>query len=307
MSYEFALRDVSEQPINVFCRTGVDDWSRVLSHNAGGLDCERDGMTFKEAWDVSARATDDPSDGRAKRKGWEELLVPLPALKGPSWAYGLTYCAHQKESRQEKMVCFEKRGEPTGAWVPIPHRPALDYEAEIALLLHRQEPERFGYLLANDLTDRAKQVETFDRRNPAPGFAEAKSFPGALHVGPLLAIGGAEVWPKLESELRVNGELRQSVNARECLLGPREFHDQIFTRGDASDWALVLTGTTGGTIFQGPTPAKKLWLFLANGFSVRRAGQAWLRRFEFLRVGDRLEMSSKILGTSHATIVAEAK
>ncbi len=262
-------------------------------------------MTFSEAW----RGAPDPLspvNEKLMRLRWQDLLVPLPKLRGPAWAWALTYPSHQKETRLVDIFAFEKRTEAESAWAPIRHRPTLDYEAEMALLLHRDEPERFGFLFANDLTDRAIQLQTYDRRRPAPGFSSAKSFDGALSVGPLLAIGGSGLWAELEVRLEVNGTLRQHVRARECLLTPREFHQQIFARENVEDWALVLTGTTDGTVFQSPTSAQGMKLLLRNGFSVRRAREAWLRHFQFLSVGDRLELKSEILGRSHATIVASA-
>ena len=275
----------------------------MIRHEATGLDVEQQTTTFENAWNATL-GTDRDENVFLKRKNWEELLVPLPGFERSSWAYAMTYRDHQKEVRQEKIFFFEKSGLAEGAWLPIRHRAMLDYEAEIALLLHRQEPDRFGFLFANDLTDRAVQLRTFNRRNPAPGFTEAKSFPGALRVGPLLVIGSHELWPKLEVELWMNGGFCQRVNARECLLTPRDFHRQIFARDVAKEWALVASGTTGGTIFRSPGSREKLWLLIKNGFSIRRAREDWLRRFHFLEVGDRLEMKSEVLGTSYATIVA---
>ncbi|HEY0549768.1 MAG TPA: fumarylacetoacetate hydrolase family protein [Verrucomicrobiae bacterium] len=238
------------------------------------------------------------------RLRWQDLSVPLPELQGPAWAWALTYPTHQNEARLTDIFSFEKCSAAESTWASIQHRPSLDYEAELALLLRRGEPERFGFLFANDLTDRAMQLQTYDRRRPAAGFSKAKSFPGALRVGPLLAISGSELWPELEVRLEVNGALRQHVKARECLLTPREFHQQVFADESASDWVLALTGTTNGTIFQSPSSAQKSKLILQNGFSTERAREAWLRQFQFLSPGDRLEMNSEILGTSHATIVA---
>ena len=45
-------------------------------------------------------------------------------------------------------------------------------------------------------------------------------------------------------------------------------------------------------------------LLLRSGFSIKRAREAWLEQFQFLRVDDRLEMNSELLGRSCATIVA---
>jgi 2-keto-4-pentenoate hydratase/2-oxohepta-3-ene-1,7-dioic acid hydratase in catechol pathway len=235
---------------------------------------------------------------------FDELMEPLPEMEARAWAFALTYRVHQAETRQTGGFFFEKRGAAEAAWNPICYRPALDYEAEVALLFHRNEPERYGFLLANDLTDRSIQVRNHDPRHPGPGFTAAKSFPGSLRVGPLLVIGDSELWPDLEIRLTVNGELRQHVRARDCMLSPRAFFERVFSVVVDADWALVLSGTGGGTIFQSPTGLQRLGLLFRSGFSIRRARENWLNRFRFLDVGDRLEIASDILGTTHATIVA---
>lgn len=290
---------------NVFCRTGAEEWRHVFRHDTTGLDADRRTLMFQEAWQANLSRT--LAEKESARFRWEQLRVPLPELPGPARAYAFTYPMHQRESRFENIFAFEKRGAAEGTWTPIPHRPSLDYEAEVALLLHRREPERFGFLLANDLTDRGIQVRTYDRRHPARGFCAAKSFAGALRIGPLLVVGGPQLWPELEVTLDVNGQRRQHVRAHECLAAPSDFHEQAFASADAPDWALVLTGTTGGTVFQSPSWPKRIQLLVRSGFSMKRAREAWLRQFEFLCVGDRLEMKSEILGTSHATVVASAE
>ena len=263
-------------------------------------------MTFSAVWDTAPGARSRANDELVRLR-WQDLLTPLPELPGPAWAWALTYRLHQEESRLDDVFFFEKRGLAESASAPIRHLPVLDYEAEIALLLRRGEPDRFGFLFANDLTDRATQIRTFSRRKPAPGFSAAKSFSGALRAGPLLVIGDAAVWPELELTLEVNGEIRQQVKACECLMTPRDFHRQIFARADVSDWVVALTGTAGGTIFQSPTLLQRLQFFFRSGFSMNRAREAWLRQFQFLSIGDRLEMKSEILGMSHATIVAASE
>ena len=259
-------------------------------------------MSFDEVWSTAPGSVPDAGMERFAFS-LENLMVPLPDLSGPATAYATTYRVHGAEVRLQDMFSFAKLGTPAGAWAPVVWRPALDFEAEVALLLRRDNTERFGYLLANDLTDRAVQVHTFNRRNPAPGFSEAKGFPGALRVGPLLVMGGGDFWQRLELHLSVNGEKRQEVRARDCLLTPRDFHRQIFAGRDAGDFALVLTGTSAGTIFRGPSPAQRMAAILRAGFSIRRAREHWLKRFRFLQPGDRIEMKSEFLGNCHATIV----
>jgi 2-keto-4-pentenoate hydratase/2-oxohepta-3-ene-1,7-dioic acid hydratase in catechol pathway len=159
--------------------------------------------------------------------------------------------------------------------------------------------------MLNDLTDRGIQLRTYSRRDPAPGFSAAKSFDGALRIGPLIVVGNSAAWDTLEIVLKVNGEMRQHLKARECLVKPAEFHHQVFSRSAEAEWVLVATGTPSGTVFKQPGLFAKLRLLLASGFSVRRAKERLLAGMRFLAPGDELVLESTILGVSKSAVVAE--
>jgi 2-keto-4-pentenoate hydratase/2-oxohepta-3-ene-1,7-dioic acid hydratase in catechol pathway len=186
---------------------------------------------------------------------------------------------------------------------PIPFREFLDFELEIGLLLHRDSTEKFGYFLANDLTDRGLQVQTYNRRNPAPGFTIAKSFPGSLRVGPLLALGDASLWPRLTATLRLNDEERQTLRAADCHVNPAELHRELFHEHEGDPWLLAVTGTPSGTLFRTPRIREKLITLLASWRSLSQAGRIWLSGLRFLVPGDHLVLHSPILGRSETRVV----
>jgi 2-keto-4-pentenoate hydratase/2-oxohepta-3-ene-1,7-dioic acid hydratase in catechol pathway len=235
------------------------------------------------------------------------LTVPLPNPDIPVWAYGMTYPEHGEETVNLSILRFAKQAQAQlmgpGSLVWQKH---LDYEAEIGLLLYRHTPNRFGFLLLNDFTNRGLQVHSFDPANPGPGFTRAKSFPGALQVGPWMAIGQESDWEDLRLELSVNQQSRQRVNAIDCLLGPRQIHRDLFADIHGSDWILAATGTTQGTCFRSPKGWEKGRLFLQSALSINKAKERWLSELKFLNPGDEIVMTSPQLGVAKMTIALDS-
>lgn len=220
----------------------------------------------------------------------------------PCWAFGMTYPEHGKEVGLQGGAFFKKNTLPLISSEGPRGRPYLDYEGEIGLIIYRSTPQQFGYCLLNDWTDRGIQVENYNPKNMGPGFSLAKSFDGALSVGPQLVIGDESIWEHLELKLFVNDELRQRLKASDCKHRPSFFYNEVFKTEKESDWALVATGTSHGTIFQAPTNLQKIFLFASTGFSLKKAQKKWLNRFQFLRPGDRIRMESSILGAQDTCI-----
>jgi 2-keto-4-pentenoate hydratase/2-oxohepta-3-ene-1,7-dioic acid hydratase in catechol pathway len=215
----------------------------------------------------------------------------------------MTYPGHRKEVRMEDSFLFRKDGPAVRTTSSIRSRPTLDYEAEVGILMKRGAPGRYGYVMVNDLTDRGIQVRTYDKVGPGPGFSLAKSFDGSLRVGPLLAVGNAEAWETLEAVLEVNGEPRQHLHARECVLRPGFLHGELCEDGGAAAWVFVSMGTPEGTAFHSPTLWEKIGLFIRSGFSVDEAEDDWLARLTFLQPGDIVKLYSSTLGSSTAVVI----
>jgi 2-keto-4-pentenoate hydratase/2-oxohepta-3-ene-1,7-dioic acid hydratase in catechol pathway len=238
------------------------------------------------------------------------LKLPLPEASPRSLGIGLSYQDHRVDVKLQSTVYFEKNSHPTRLSDALPYRENLDYETEVSLLLHRSEPKLFGYLLHNDLTDRRIQVFEFDKTNPAPGFSKSKSFPRANAHGVLMAVGNERLWSFLDAKLYVNGELRQQLAASNNVLTPSQIHRRIFADPKLSgnaEWVLVGTGTPSGTIFTAPGKWDQFLLYVGSGFSMTRARESWLKKFQFLAAGDKLEFRSEVLGNFTSQVEAVAR
>lgn len=289
----------------VFCRIAESRWRRVLDQNESGVLVAKEELSFSEVWDVdfSAKA---PSGDAPEHKKWDELLIPLPERDVLCIGYALTYPEHREEVSLGKIFYFKKNGIPVRAQDDIAYREHLDYEAEIGVLLQRGRTDRFGYLIVNDLTDRGIQVRTFDSDDMAPGFSLAKSFEGALRVGPLIAVGNEASWNPLQIDLVLNGVVRQQVRASECLINPRDLADKHFDDSTGSSWLLVATGTTGGVLFQTPNLWDKAKFFIGAGFSTEGAAEDWLDQLRFLQPGDEIKLLSPVLGRASSRVMKRA-
>ncbi len=294
----------SETPLRI-AKSKNGGWIRIESSDSQTVI----GLPMRGAWtSFHEVATQSLSEGSIKTAKWNDLTLPLPTEKILSLGLGLTYPSHQVDVANAQVTYFEKNSAPTPLTDPIQFRANLDYEAEISILLHRSEPQLFGFLAHNDLTDRAIQVASYDPKNPAPGFSKAKSFAGANQHGLIMAIGGNELWNRLSLSLDRNASPVQIVKSRENLLNPESMHRYLFHESawvESDDWILIGTGTPTGTIFRAPTFSEKLFLFLRAGFRRKRAEKLWLDQFNFLQVGDTLEFRSEILGEYSAPVVSE--
>ena len=141
------------------------------------------------------------------------------------------------------------------------HVRLLDYEAEVGLVVAKALPvgtsvtaENLadyvaGFVITNDVSARDLQL-------PRTQFFESKSYPTFTPVGPALVLVDAdelERFDDLHLELRVNGEVRQSMRVGDDILyRPLEAIQALmgFQRLDAGD--LLLTGTPVGTALSAP-------------------------------------------------------
>lgn len=286
---------------SVYCHLGSGAWHRVLSQSEQGVLIDTRRLDFKTVWKAPVQVAEVPKS-RQRKVRWEDLKTPLPDHKVDSWGYALTYRDHKSETVESPAFRFRQGGAVDGNSESIPYRDHLDFELEIGLLMHRDAPDRFGYFLVNDMTDRGVQVRTYDEENPAPGFAQAKGFDGSLRAGPLLAVADASPWPHLSASLSLNGEVRQNLSAARCDLDPGRFHQEVFSDSAGTPWAVVATGTSAGTLFRTPSKGEKLKALVSSGFSLKRAKEAWLGSLRFLAPGDEIVMHSPLLGRSEAKV-----
>ena len=296
--------EAAKSGIGLYCNAGGGSWHRVLTQSDAGVVVDKHRLDFEAVW-KSSPTKEMPPESDRKFIAWGDLDVPLPDRKIPCWGFALTYPDHRSETIDAESFRFVKEAPPIANSKAIPYREHLDYELEIGLLMHRNAPGRFGYFLANDLTDRGVQVENYDAKDPAPGFGKAKSFEGALRAGPLLAIGDASAWPMMSASLKLNGEVRQTLSAENCRLDPEQVHGELFADHPDESWLVVATGTSAGTLFRVPQTREKLKALVAGKFSMKRAGQVWLNSLRFLIPGDKIVLQSPILGRSEARLEEE--
>ena len=284
-----------------YCCLAAAQWYRVLAQSEAGVSVDPRLLVGAQVWEGVADGM--PADLEPRFISWEELDVPLPHRGARCWGYALTYPEHRRETLDSAHFRFLKQGTVESNAAPIPFREYLDYELEIGILMHRDTPNRFGYFLANDLTDRGLQVANYNALNLAPGFTIAKDFPGSLRAGPLLLLGDASLWPQLTATLSLNGVERQNLRAVDCHIHPRQLHEELFRDHEGDPWLLAATGTTAGTLFRTPRVYEKIRAMVAGGLSVKRARQRWLHRLRYLARGDQLIIRSPLLGRSETRVV----
>ncbi len=293
---------MTDQEITRYCCLAATEWYRVLAQSEAGVIVDARRMDPEVLWH-GAQPPLSQAEPERRFIPWQDLDVPLPHRGTRCWGYALTYPEHRDETLNRAAFRFLKQGSVAANSEPIPFRDFLDFELEIGVLMHRDTPEKFGYFLANDLTDRGLQVQHYNPHNPAPGFTIAKHFPGSLRIGPLLALGDASLWPRLTATLGLNDEERQSLRAADCHLDPARLHRELFHEHEGDPWLLAVTGTPGGTLFRTPQLREKLISFLAGWLSVSRARRYWLSGLRFLAPGDQLVLHSPILGRSETQVV----
>lgn len=251
---------------------------------------------------------------------------------------GLNYAEHRDEvgartaaGERDELLLFPKPVAPTGAYAPVatgiriasePPQPvwAMDYEVELGVVLLEDialdQPlpngdawlESIAFVAANDVSDREPIY-----RDSKYGFAQGKSHPGYLPLGPWIVHGKfmgpmivGEQPSGLRLELHVNetdGQrtLRQNDRTTSLLHGPREIVTAIAERyrrghtlcmrnahgeprylhngsGVIPAGSLVLTGTPGGTVARAPGILEKLFLVVTAGFSVDEARRRYIER-----------------------------
>lgn len=277
-----------ENGLNIFAKRS-GHWQQVISHCLSGCVLGEKTLQFDEIWQITR--------ARSLRGGffeWNELEVPLPSPEPSCIAFGMTYLGHQRETGLDHVLRFNKYGPAVRHGDPLVWRDFLDYETEIGLLIHRSVPGRFGFTILNDLTDRGSQVMGYSKRQPTASFTSAKSFPGALRVGPLLAIGDESDWKSLEIRLKLDGVEKQFLKAADCILSPSKLAATL--QDVKAQLLLVATGTSEGVLFQVPTPLQKLALLFKSKFSIPTVKKKLLSKTTFLQPCQKLEFESAQLG-----------
>ncbi len=180
---------------------------------------------------------------------------------------GLNYADHAREAGMqlpsEPLVFGKANNTIAGPFDDVMMAKAaqkIDYEVELGVVInrdifeleseHEAEASIAGYCLANDLSERAFQLEKGGQ------WIKGKSCPGFCPAGPyLLTRDEAGDVNNLSMELKVNGEKRQQGNTHTMVFKPAYvlYYLSQFMKLEAGD--LILTGTPPGVAMGMNPPA----------------------------------------------------
>jgi 2-keto-4-pentenoate hydratase/2-oxohepta-3-ene-1,7-dioic acid hydratase in catechol pathway len=198
------------------------------------------------------------------------LPLEAPVRAERFFIIGLNYVSHAREVGQPdpaelifgSQIAADSQSAP-GAKIAIPAEAPdqLDYEGEIAVViggwLDDASPDQAsaaiaGVAAAIDLSARDVQMAALRAGGPDhPGVIGSKMFTGFKPIGPGLIWIDAQHWPAPDLALstHVNGELRQSANARNLVFSIPECLSRISKRTPLKPGDVVLTGTPAGVGF----------------------------------------------------------
>lgn len=179
---------------------------------------------------------------------------------------GMNYAAHAAESGSlppEHMVVFMKTPNTLGGPdddVAIPRRSEkTDWEVELGVVIGRRasyladEAEAMahvaGYVLANDLSERAWQLEVSGGQ-----WGKGKSAAGFSPVGPWLVSADEVDVKNLRLRSWVNGEPRQDSSTADLIFGVAEIVHELSQYMVLEPGDLILTGTPEGVALSGRFP-----------------------------------------------------
>ncbi|MBP6109606.1 MAG: fumarylacetoacetate hydrolase family protein [Rhodocyclaceae bacterium] len=209
---------------------------------------------------------------------------------------------------------------PTGEIVKPKHVQLLDYEIELTLVMRKATtgPQQVtaenlhefvaGICIGNDVSARDIQI-------PQMQFHKGKSYRSFCPLGPVLCLLDKEdmhYLDKLNLELKVNGQIRQSDSTAELVFKPVETLNEFSQIADFAAGDVLMTGTPAGCALGLPSP------LMMRIFAMIPEQKKWplfikkqSARTQYLKAGDKLELrisssDGRIdLGVQQHAIVAE--
>ncbi|TAM70762.1 MAG: FAA hydrolase family protein [Microbacteriaceae bacterium] len=213
------------------------------------------------------------------------------ARPGVVYCIGMNYAAHAREGGSEppeRPIVFLKPPHtvagPNDDFIAPSGAEKLDWEVELAIVVGArawritddEDPLIYvaGYTLANDISERAWQLEVSGGQ-----WSKGKSAPGFLPLGPTLVTQDELTAGDVRLRSRVNGEARQNSRTSDLIFDvPTIVRDlSQYTVLEPGD--LILTGTPEGVALSG--------------------------RFPYLKPGDVMEVEIEGLGVQRQHVVAE--
>lgn len=197
----------------------------------------------------------------------EQLRIGAPVARpGSIICIGMNYAAHAAESGAAPpripVVFLKPANTIAGPYDAAPIPPGsvkYDWEVELGVVigkraLYLSSPEEAsdviaGYVVANDLSERAYQIP-----GEAGQWTKGKSLPASTPVGPWF-VPADELDPAaLGIRSRVNGEIRQDSKTADMLFGPAVLVHHLSQYMLLEPGDLVLTGTPEGVALSGRFP-----------------------------------------------------
>lgn len=220
------------------------------------------------------------------------LRIGAPVARPNSiYCVGMNYAAHAREGGAEppeRIIIFMKPSHtvagPNDDLIAPADAHKIDWEVELAVIVGRRawrlgEDDDVrdviaGYAVANDLSERAWQLEVSGGQ-----WSKGKSGPGFLPLGPDVVPASLVDATDLRLRSWVNGEARQDSSTSDLILDVETIIRDLsqFTVLEPGD--VILTGTPEGVALSG--------------------------RFPYISVGDVMELEIEGLGHQSQRVVAE--
>lgn len=275
---------------------------------------------------------------------YEDLL---PSVAGETHlAIGINYAEHGKETGQVRPFMFPKYVDTDPAIHQLNYTKGwlLDHEVELGIVFPSAvcspadlDRIMIGFLVVNDFTDRATLMRKMDSKNVTGGrgFPDAKSKKGFLPTGPYMVI--PRDWrafvQELHLQLSVNGQLRQSGNAKDMVWNIDKIIERsLSVKGESNSFyqdknvklfegncipanSIIITGTPSGVVFNAPRKgfifgAVTKYIFTGGFFSakmhpyiLRQYLKKEMKNQRYLKPGDHVESSINFLGTIRTSVI----
>jgi len=184
----------------------------------------------------------------------ESELIPISGASeqfpvNMIYCVGRNYVAHAREmgmDDRQPPLFFSKPGwtvHTEGNDVPYPSS-TLDLQHEVELVLAMgSEDNIYGIAVGVDLTRRDLQSKS--KKEGKPWFA-SKVFEGAAPVSKIIPVEDNFDFSNIFLELKVNGEVQQSVSCDDMIWSPRDIVSKLARDVRIKSGDLIFTGTPAG-------------------------------------------------------------
>jgi 2-keto-4-pentenoate hydratase/2-oxohepta-3-ene-1,7-dioic acid hydratase in catechol pathway len=255
-----------------FARLGLPGEERAVvlvegvAHTLDGVTADLDAAFWESGGPGRVRAA--LAAGQLERlPGADALRIGAPGARpGAIYCIGMNYAAHAAESGAEppaQPVVFLKvpnsvAGPDDDVTIPRGSE-KTDWEVELGIVIgtrasYLDSPEEGfahvgGYVLANDLSERAFQLEVSGGQ-----WSKGKIAAGFTPLGPWLVTADEVAADQLGLRSWVNGEARQNSSSADMIFGVGEIVHHLSQYAVLDPGDVILTGTPQGVALSGRFP-----------------------------------------------------